>query len=60
MMTRKDYVRTAEILKTFGDNVLTNQHDYQDLVYDFADWFAEDNPNFNEKKFADACGLEIA
>ena len=59
MMTRKDYVKTAEILKTFGDNVLTNQHDYLDLVYDFCDWFAEDNPNFNEKKFTNACGLEI-
>ena len=59
MMTRKDYVRTAEILKTFGDNVLTNQFDYLDLVYDFADWFAEDNPRFDEKKFAQACGLDI-
>ena len=59
MMTRKDYVRTAEILKTFGDNVLTNEFDYLDLVYDFSDWFAEDNPNFDEKKFVAACGLDI-
>ena len=59
MMTRKDYVRTAEILKSFGDNVLTNEFDYADLVYDFSDWFAEDNPNFNENKFIIACGLDI-
>ena len=58
MMTRKDYVRTAEILKSFGNNVLTNEYDYLDLVYDFVDWFAEDNPNFNETRFVQACGLE--
>ena len=59
MMTRKDYVKTAEILKTFGDNVENNFSDFIDLVYDFADWFAEDNPNFQEKKFVSACGLDI-
>ena len=59
MMTRKDYVKTAEILKTFGDNVENNFSDFIDLVYDFADMFAEDNPNFQEKKFVQACGLDI-
>ena len=58
MMTRKDYVRTAEILKGFGDNVLTNEFDYADLVYDFADWFAEDNPNFKINKFLEACNVK--
>lgn len=59
MMTRKDYVATAEILKTFGDNVENNFSDFIDLVYNFADMFAEDNPNFQEKKFVQACGLDI-
>lgn len=59
MMTRKDYVATAEILKNFGDNVESNFPDFLDLVYDFADMFAKDNPNFNEKKFANACGLDV-
>lgn len=59
MMTRKDYVATAEILKGFGDNTSVNTNDFLDLVYDFADMFAADNPNFNEKKFAQACGLDI-
>ena len=59
MMTRKDYVKVAEILKSFGDNVENNHSDFFDLVYDFSDMFAEDNPNFQEKKFLKACGLDI-
>ena len=59
MMTRKDYVATAEILKNFGDNVENNFNDFIDLVYEFADMFAKDNPNFQEKKFVQACGLDV-
>mgnify|MGYP003330363251 FL=1 len=59
MMTRKDYVATAEILKNFGDNIENNFTDFLDLVYDFADMFSKDNPNFNEKKFVNACGLDV-
>ena len=59
MMTRKDYVKVAEILKSFGDNVENNHSDFFDLVYDFSDMFANDNPNFQEKKFVQACGLDI-
>ena len=59
MMTRKDYVATAESLKNFGDNIENNHSDFIELVYDFADWFASDNPNFQEKKFVQACGLDI-
>ena len=32
MMTRKDYVATAEILKNFGDNVESNFPDFLDLL----------------------------
>jgi hypothetical protein len=59
MMTRKDYVKVAEILKNFHENISNNENDFIDLVYDFADMFAEDNPNFQEKKFVQACGLDI-
>ena len=59
MMTRKDYVKVAEILKSFGDNVENNHSDFLNLVYDFSDMFANDNPNFQEKKFVQACGLDI-
>ena len=59
MMTRKDYVATAHILKMFHENISNNESDFIDLVYDFVDMFAEDNPNFQEKKFVQACGLDI-
>jgi tetraacyldisaccharide-1-P 4'-kinase len=54
MMTRKDYVKTAEILKNHWDNYPVEISDFKELVFDFADWFAEDNPNFKEEKFISA------
>ena len=56
MMTRKDYIATAEILKDYKDEMSKNL--FQFIVYDFADLFEADNPNFNEKKFYSACGLD--
>jgi len=58
MMTRKDYVETAKILNQF-----TNEMDsktFQDLVFEFSEWFAADNPRFDENKFWDACTKELA
>ena len=57
MMTRKDYVETSNILVKYKEHLEFGT--YLDLVYEFADWFAEDNPNFDEKKFANACGLDV-
>ena len=54
MMTRKDYVKTAEILNNWWNNCPVELSDFQDLVYDFSDWFSDDNPNFNEEKFMEA------
>lgn len=54
MMTRKDYVATAEILNNFFENYPVEISDFKDLVFDFADMFAKDNPNFNEEKFIEA------
>jgi Fe-S-cluster formation regulator IscX/YfhJ len=54
MMTRKDYVKTAEILKNYYDNNPVELSDFKYLVFDFVDWFEEDNPNFNEEKFLEA------
>ena len=59
MMTRKDYVKTAEILKNFYDHNSVSDNDFIDLVYEFSDMFLEDNPNFSENKFVNACGLDI-
>jgi hypothetical protein len=53
MMTRKDYVETAKILNLFVDRI--DSHDFSDLVFEFSEWFASDNPRFNEGKFSEAC-----
>lgn len=57
MMTRKDYVATADILKNWFFNYPVDTLDFKTLVFEFADMFADDNPNFNETKFVEACGL---
>ena len=53
MMTRKDYVATAEILNSFKD--LIDEFTFEDLVLEFNDMFAADNPNFSTIKFQEAC-----
>jgi hypothetical protein len=53
MMTRKDYIETAKILNQFSDTI--DSHVFQDLVFEFSEWFSADNPRFDENKFWDAC-----
>ena len=51
-MTRKDYVKTAEILNQFVDEI-----DFlvlQEIADGFAEMFENDNPNFNYEKFINA------
>jgi hypothetical protein len=57
MMTRKDYVETANILNKFADTI--DSHTFQDLIFEFSEWFASDNPRFDENKFWDACVKEM-
>ena len=57
MMTRKDYVATAEILAGFKD-LISDQFVFQDLVDEFCDMFEADNPNFQFQKFREACQYE--
>jgi hypothetical protein len=57
MMTRKDYVETANILNKFADTI--DSHTFQDLIFEFSEWFASDNPRFDENKFWDACVKEL-
>jgi hypothetical protein len=57
MMTRKDYVETAKILNQFANEIYSKQ--FQDLVFEFSEWFASDNPRFDENKFWDACVKEM-
>jgi hypothetical protein len=57
MMTRKDYVATAEILNKYVDVI-----DYlvlNDLALDFAEMFQKDNERFQEQRFIDAVFEEI-
>jgi hypothetical protein len=57
MMTRKDYVATAEILSTYANEI--PQTVFEDLVYDFSDMFLSDNPRFNPMTFKIACGADM-
>lgn len=52
-MTRKDYIETAKILNKFSNTI--DSGDFQDLIFEFSEWFSEDNPRFDEQKFFDAC-----
>lgn len=56
MMTRKDYVQTAEILSDWAD---TMEHTtLYALAKDFSDYFAKDNPNFDRTRFFRAVGIK--
>jgi hypothetical protein len=57
MMTRKDYVSTAEILSTYANEI--PQTTFEDLVADFADMFLADNPRFSLDKFEEACYKQL-
>ena len=57
MMTRKDYIATAEILKYASDK--THPALFSKMVNDFAVMFAKENPNFNVNKFHEASGYNV-
>jgi hypothetical protein len=56
MMTRKDYVRTAEILGNYGD--LLPASVFEDMILEFGEMFSSDNPNFDFTRFEEACWAE--
>jgi len=53
MMTRKDYVATAEILNGFKD-LIGDQLLFEDLVDEFSLMFECDNERFDHVKFFNA------
>ena len=57
MMTRKDYVATAEILKYASNK--THPAVFSKMVLDFAELCANENPNFNVTKFYEASNYVI-
>lgn len=59
MMTRKDYVATAEILNDFYQVLpIGLEEKFDNMVNDFCVMFAEDNERFLAVKFVDACYKE--
>ena len=57
MMTRKDYIATAEILKFASDK--THPALFSKIVNDFALMFAQDNPRFDVNRFHEASGYNV-
>ena len=57
MMTRKDYIATAEILKYASDK--THPALFSKMVLDFAVMFAKDNPNFDANRFYLASNYKV-
>ena len=56
MMTRKDYVKTSNILKGFANEIYPQV--FEDLVEEFAQYFQADNERFDKAKFEKACGID--
>lgn len=70
MMTRKDYIRTAEILNSEIVQLRKDEEEnsmelffalqnVQRLAEKFAEMFAEDNPRFDEERFFNAVWSEL-
>lgn len=63
MMTRKDYVSTAEILANVRESILSlgveGEDIFDNLVEDFSEMFLADNERFLADRFEDACWAEV-
>jgi len=53
MMTRKDYVATAEIINSYADEIKLTV--LEDLVNDFIEMFSADNERFDSDRFWEEC-----
>lgn len=61
-MTKKDYTRIATVIKKTLDGHQTHKKSVKflviwDFVNDLTVVFASDNPQFDQDKFLEACGL---
>ena len=59
MFQRRHYNKIAELLKKYEIENHPHKRKFVNLCYDFAIMFGNDNPNFQSKKFYEACGLLI-
>lgn len=57
-MTRKDYIEVAKILNSYAvaaqESNLVSSFVIKSIADDFADLFANDNPNFDRTRFENA------
>ena len=51
-LSRKDYIAIADIIRTRGTS---NENQVENIKSDLAEYFQEDNPNFDKEKFWKAC-----
>ncbi len=58
MMTRKDYMAVSDILSEYAPHTAEPEL-FDQMVKDFADYMADDNPRFLHSKFVDACYSKI-
>jgi hypothetical protein len=57
MMTRKDYIATAEILNYASNKMHPSL--FAKVVNDFAEMFAKDNPRFDVNRFHEASNYKV-
>ena len=59
MLTRQHYSAIAVILKHTTAWAGSVEKARQQIAYDLADYFEEDNPNFNRARFLKAASVEL-
>ena len=57
MMTRKDYVKVAQILSDYQEVIDANE--YYQMVMDFGKMMKLDNTRFDLSRFMVACGIDM-
>ena len=51
-LSRKDYIAIADIIRTCGTS---NENQVENIKTDLAEYFQQNNPRFDKKKFWKAC-----
>ena len=58
MLSRKHYKKIANIIDITNGNANLGDDATEILANNLADYFKEDNPNFDRSRFLEACGVE--
>jgi len=54
-MTKKDYIKAAKMIRTQMSWGATKKGANDTVVQAFTEFFRDDNPRFDEKRFRQAC-----